>query len=367
MPTNRRNWLKQAGLAFAGIGLAPLKEFALPTPSSPEEKTGNKEIRLCYNENPYGPSASAKAAMAAQVNLSNRYNWDISGELVKAIAAKENLSTDNILLGAGSTEMLNLVVHYTAFQKGSFVIPAPSFTGWSASAERMGLEKITVPLTPDKRIDLPSMLKAIRPDTKMVYICNPNNPTGTVCKPDELTNFIKEASKHALVMLDEAYIHYSGQTSLSSLVSANRNLVVVKTFSKIYGMAGARVGYAVAHADTIDQLANLQSWPNGSISVVSGAGALASVKDNDFVKQAYSLNEKARQYTIEEMERLHIFCIPSSTNFIYFSLEDYKEDFFARLKSNNIKGTGIHEEKGHWSRITVGTMEEMKLFIGALQ
>ncbi len=367
MPTNRRNWLKQAGLAFAGIGLAPLKEFALPAQQTPDEKTGSKEIRLSYNENPYGPSPMAKAAMAAQVTLSNRYNWDIAGDLCKAIAEKENLSADNILLGAGSTEMLNLVIHYTAFQKGSFVIPAPSFTGWSASAERLGLEKITVPLTPDKRIDLPAMLKAIRPDTKMIYICNPNNPTGSVCKQDELTSFIKEASKHTLIMLDEAYIHYSGQTSLSNLVTENKNLVVVKTFSKIYGMAGARIGYAAAHTDTIDQLASLQSWPNGSISVVSGAGALASLKDAAFVKQAYSLNEKARQYTMEELERLHIFCIPSSTNFIYFSLEDYKEDFFARLKANNITGTRIFEEKGHWSRITVGTMEEMKLFIKALQ
>jgi histidinol-phosphate aminotransferase len=128
------------------------------------------------------------------------------------------------------------------------------------------------------------------------------------------------------------------------------------------------MGYAIAHKDTINHFGDdLQTWANGSVGVVSRAGALASLADNDFVKQCYAKNEAARKYTIEQLTQLNITCIPSHTNFIYFSLTNYKQDYFALLKSNNIQGTYIYEEDGKWTRITVGTMDEMQKFITAIK
>jgi histidinol-phosphate aminotransferase len=366
MQTNRRLWLKQIGLSVAGIGLANLKSFASPQQIFFEIGNDDLPIKLSSNENPYGPSPLAKAAMIENINISNRYNWQITAELVETIAKKNKVSADNILMGAGSTEILDVVARFAALKKGSFIIADPSYGYWTDTAVKLGLKKITVPLTTDKKINLDAMLKAIRPDTKLIYVCNPNNPTATICDRNKLINFITQATKKAMVLVDEAYINFTDQQSLSTLAIENKNLIVAKTFSKIYGLAGARIGYGIANAKTIEQLSELQSWVNGSISVTSTAAALASLKDENFVSDTYILNEKVRRYTIEELEKLQLVCIPSNSNFIYFSLANYKKDFFQQLKANNIIGTKIYEEQGKWTRITVGTMEEMQQFIAAI-
>lgn len=368
METNRRNWLKQTSLALVALGTVPLKSFAIPsTATQLIDIQDNNLIRLRSNENPYGPSPLARAAMTNSINSTNRYNWELTSELISNIAKKNNVIAENILMGAGSTEILDLAVRFAALDKGNFVLAEPTYNYWAETAQKLGLKKIAVPLTPDKRHDLPAMLKAIEPETKIIYICNPNNPTGTICDREALITFIKEATKKTLVLLDEAYIDFTNQQSLASLVIENKNLIIAKTFSKTYGLAGARIGYAIANYETITQLSQLQSWPNGAISVVSATGALASIKDEKFTNETNSLNEKARKYTIEQLERLKIPCIPSQTNFIYFSLANYKKDFFEQLKNNNILGTKIYEENGKWSRITIGTMQEMQKFINAIE
>ena len=183
----------------------------------------------------------------------------------------------------------------------------------------------------------------------------------------DLAEFVAEASKKAMVLLDEAYIDFTEEESLCNLVRDNKNLVIAKTFSKIYGLAGARAGYAIAHPETIELFASMQPWPNGSISVVATAAAIASLQDESFVKSVYNRIQHSRNYTIEQLERVGIHCIPSYTNFIYFSLERYVKDFFEQLKKHNILGTGIWEEEGKWSRITVGTQAEMEKFIKAIE
>jgi histidinol-phosphate aminotransferase len=366
MQTNRRNWLKQIGLGVTSIGLAQLNIAASPTHDVIKHRLDNPQIRLSSNENPYGPSPLARKAMIENINISNRYNWQLTADLVAALAQKNNVTTDNILMSAGSTEILDLVVRFAASTQGSFIIADPSYGYWTNTAQKLGLKKIIVPLTIEKKLDLSAMLKAIEPDTKLIYVCNPNNPTGTICDRKALVDFVAEATKKAIVLVDEAYIDFTDQKSLSNLAIENKNLVIAKTFSKIYGLAGARVGYALAHSTTLEQLSELQSWVNGSISVASTAAALASLSDEKFVTDTYSLNEKARKYTIEQLGRLNLTCIPSYSNFIYFSLENYKKYFFNQLKINNIIGTKIYEEQGKWTRITVGTMSEMEKFISAI-
>ena len=364
MKSNRRLWLKQISLGVAGIGLANFKSFASPTQDFFKFSPDNLPIKLNSNENPYGPSPLARTAMIDNINISNKYNWQLTTELIETLAKKNNVNADNILMGAGSTEILDLVTRVSALKKGSLVIADPSYAYWTNTAQKLGLKKITVPLTPDKKLDLNAMLKAIKPDTKLIYVCNPNNPTGTICDRNKLIKFITEATKKAMVLIDEAYIDFTDQQSLSSLVIENKNLVIANTFSKIYGLAGARIGYAIAKTKTLEQLSELQSWVNGSVSVASTAAALASLKDEKFVSETYSLNQKVRLFTTEQLEKLNLVCIPSYSNFIYFSLTNYKKDFFEQLKSNNIIGTKIYEEQGNWTRITVGN--RIKLHIKPL-
>jgi histidinol-phosphate aminotransferase len=367
LESNRRHWLKQIGLSVAGIGLSKLDAISAPKDLLVKHSANNLPIRLSSNENPYGPSPLARAAMIENINISNRYNWELSTELIKAVAKKNNISTSNILLGAGSTEILDLVTRLSSSKKGSFLIADPSYSYWTEAAEKLGLKKITVPLTKNKQLDLGAMLTAIQSDTRLIYICNPNNPTGSIADRVDLIKFINEVSKKSIVLIDEAYIDYTNQESLSALAIENKNVIIAKTFSKIYGLAGARIGYAIANNKTIEQLSELKSWASGSISVASTAAALAALNDEKFVLDALSLNKNARQFTIENLKKLNLVCIPSNTNFIYFSLTNYKKDFFEQLNNNNIIGTKIYEEQGKWTRITVGTMEEMKKFISAIE
>jgi histidinol-phosphate aminotransferase len=363
---NRRDWLLKSGMALTGASLLPFSSFGRALPRTENETIPDGPITLCCNENPYGPSPAALKAMTDTVAKSNRYQWSAVSGLIDAIAAKQEVTTDNVVMGAGSTELLDLCVQLAATKKGSVVAADPSFTRWAMVAEQMGMQKVMVPLTADKHIDLPAMMAAIKPDTRMVYICNPNNPTGTLLNHTVLSKFAEAAAKTSMVVIDEAYLEFADGASLCKMAMLNKNLVVVKTFSKIYGLAGARIGYAIAHKETAQQLADQRCAFNIAVSAVSMAGAMASIYDTDFVRTTFERTAEARQYTIAEMEKLGIRCIPSYTNFIYFSLANYKKDFFDLLSKHKISATGIFEENGKWSRITVGTIDEMKKVIAAI-
>lgn len=354
------------GLGLAGIGLAQLESVAAPIPDLGITRPFQLPIKLSSNENPYGPSPLARQAILDNLHLSNRYNWEQMSSLVSALAQKHQVLDHNILLGAGSTEIIDVVARLAALKKGNFVTADPSYPYWTDAAEKLGLKKVAVPATSGKGLDLSAMLKAITSRTRLVYICNPNNPSGTICEHTALVQFIRKVPANTLILVDEAYLDFIDQPSLSNLVTEQKNLIIAKTFSKIYGLAGARIGYAVAHQMVIEQLSTYQSWPNGSVSVVSVAAAYASLMDKNFVTDTFQRNQKVRAYTIAQLEALNLRCIPSSTNFIYFSLENYKKDYFEQLKINNILGTRIYEEQGKWTRITVGTMEEMEAFVKAM-
>lgn len=363
---NRRKWLATGTAALSGLSLLPFKGLSLPAPAAAPPLPSDEEVILCFNENPYGPCEAARKAMADTIRVSNRYPWALIHDLMSAIAARHQVTADNTWIGAGSTEILDLLAQRAEQQKGSFVVATPSFDRWGTQAVACGLRKIAVPLTTDKVHDLDAMLAAIEPGTRMVYVCNPNNPTGTVCNHEGLVSFVQKATAKTTVVVDEAYLDYAGEPSLIPLAVKNDNLVVVKTFSKIYGLAGARAGYAIATAGTIDALNNLRSGADMGISAVSIAAALASLKDETFVSSSRDKNDMARAFTMAQLGELGLRTIPSRTNFIYISLQNYKGDFFKRLTDHNIKGTGIFEEDGKWTRITVGTMQEMERFILAI-
>lgn len=378
MENSRRLWLKQIGLGIAGIGLTKVKPYsaAVLPDGVPDSLKDDHFIFLRSNENPYGPSPLARKAFAEHADISNRYHWDVASQLISDLAQKNAVKDENILLGAGSTEILDLVAKFVSADRGqdpkvrgeaNYVIADPSYDYWTVTLDHSGLKKNNVPLSADKKINLQAMSEAVDQDTRLVYICNPNNPTGTLCEREALVAFLNKIPQSTIILVDEAYLEFTRQSSLGNMVNDHKNLIVVKTFSKIYGLAGARIGYALAHKTMIDILADSQSNTNNSVSVLSKLAAIASLKDDRFVSDCYLLNENVRQYAIDELRKLDCECIPSHTNFIYFSLAKYKEDYFRRLELNNIQGGRIYEEQDKWTRITVGKMDEMKRFIKALQ
>ena len=366
MSIKRRDWLKTAFLGSAALTLSPLEFLANETPNFNELKNSNETIRLCFNENPFGTSPKALEAMQKSLSLSSRYDFKLADVLCEKIAGNNNVKKENILVSAGSSFLLELITKYVSLDKGHIIIPDPSFTIFAPIAEFLGMSKSVIELNDKKKIDLEKMKNSIQKDTKLIYICNPNNPTGDLLSRLEIENFIKSIPDNIIVLVDEAYIEFTTQKSLSDLVDVYKNLIVTRTFSKLYGFAGARLGYAIGHPKMIENLKKLQSWSGAEISVVTMAGAIAALDDQVFITKVLDNNQKVKDFTISEFNIRGIKTIPSSANFVYFSLENYKGDYFKKLKEAKILGGKTYEEKGKWTRISLGTIEEMRKYFDVI-
>lgn len=366
MNINRRDWLKTAFLGSAALTLSPLEFLANETPNFNELKNSNETIRLCFNENPFGTSPKALEAMQKSLSLSSRYDFKLADVLCEKIAGNNNVKKENILVSAGSSFLLELITKYVSLDKGHIIIPDPSFTIFAPIAEFLGMSKSVIALNDKKKIDLVKMKSSIQKDTKLIYICNPNNPTGDLLSRHEIENFIKSIPDNIIILVDEAYIEFTTQKSLSDLVDVYKNLIVTRTFSKLYGFAGARLGYAIGHPKMIENLKKLQSWSGAEIGVVTMAGAIAAMDDQEFITKVLDNNKKVKDFTISEFNIRGIKTIPSSANFVYFSLENYKSDYFKKLKEAKILGGKTYEEKGKWTRISLGTIEEMRKYFDVI-
>ncbi len=356
---DRRQLLKQSAFAVAAFA------FSRDAFSREAEKIISVNgladfIKLSSNENPHGPSPLSRKAMAAAVNGSNRYQWEVTTQLREKIASLYGLTKEHVVIGAGSSELLGITSLYAALQKGNAVAPDPIFKLWMPAARKVGLPIKLVPLTTGKITDLQRIKDALDASTKMVYLCNPANPTGTVIPATELEAFIKDVAPKCIILLDEAYTEFSDEPSMAKWVNDYPNLVVAKTFSKIYGMAGARVGFALAHPQTIKQLNDLQPWANAGASAVSLAGALASLDDKEFTSFCKKENQKARKIFYASLDKAGMHYIPSHTSFVYFDSSTYSKDVQKLLEEHQIIGARTFEEGSKWLRLSVGTAEEMQ-------
>lgn len=360
---NRRVWLQQSLTALAGFAIST-DVAAIPT-SFFAPSTG--AILLNSNENPYGPSPLAQKAILEYYMQSNRYPDDYIGLLQKKIAAHWGVKAENILLGAGSSEIIGLAALHVSGKKKKIITAEPGYKVWNGQAASFGMEFERISLTNERITDLAAMLTAIDNTTAMVYICNPNNPTGTFVDINQLRNFTVEAAKKTMIFIDEAYTEYAGLESLATLAVVNPNIIVVKTFSKIYGLAGARVGYAIAHPETIQKLSNYQPWPNAAISIVSAAAAFASLNDISYVQTILTKTTEARTMCTETFKQLSLEYIPSQTNFILFNIDPIKKDMIKELKTKNIFVQSRKHFNGKWCRVSMGTIEEMQQFCAALK
>ena len=360
--SSRRQWLRNTTAALAGVSLAPAI-FA----TEKERYRAAGIILLNGNENAYGPSAAARKAMTEAAGSSNRYPDDQVSALKKQVAEFWNVGVENILFGAGSSEFLGLVSLLVSSNKGTIITGEPSYRVWNGQAESFGLGFKRIPVAADKTLDLAGMTSAIDVNTKMMYVCNPNNPLGTYVEDRLLRNFVNECSKKCMVLIDEAYTEFADLPSLKDLALKDPNIVVAKTFSKIYGLAGARIGYVIAHPSTIKKLAAFQPWPDANISAVTVAAASAALKDQAFVKDCKEKIAQARELCYKTFKGLSLEYIPSHTNFILFNIGKIGADFSQKMQAKNIFVQYREHFGGKWCRVSMGTIDEMQTFCAALK
>lgn len=350
------------GLSFVQeLMAAPMSQAELEFAS-----LNGKLVRLGSNENPYGPSQKARTAIQESVGVGNRYAFEQSDEIRQMIAAREGVTPDHIFLAAGSGEVLAVTGLTVGLEGGSVLSAWPTFPMMMNFAEKFKARWDRVSLDKNMAHDLEAMLAAIKPDTKVVFVVNPNNPTGTVVDNARLKNFCIEASKKATVLADEAYLEFlepSQQLSMVELVKAGHNVIVSRTFSKIYGLAGLRIGYAVAKPELIERLEKNQL---GTIlNQAALAAAKASLGDEEFMAYTRKMNAEARTYFTNYLDRKKYFYGKSFTNVVLFPAP---KDGKMILEQTMKKGYQIriwdYQDK-QWCRVSIGTLDEMKSFVPA--
>jgi histidinol-phosphate aminotransferase len=381
--TNRRQWLQRAGLSSAGFLLAPaIASQARPQTSaktwSSESRVWERNLtftpemnglkaRLLANENPYGPSDKAKVAMMEAISDGNRYQHADAARLKAMLAEREGVTTDHIILGPGSTDLLEKVA-ITQFLDGGNVVSAdPAYMALIKTALAFRAEWRNVPLTKDWAHDLDAMYKAIDSDTRLVYICNPNNPTGSLTDSNALRAFCRKAAKKTMVFVDEAYLEFLApdeQDSMVDLVGEGHNIIVTRTFSKIHAMAGLRVGYSVGLPETLEAI-TAKVRDNMGLNVSAIRGAMASLEDETFLTNSRNWTRETRAFTFDSLKALGYAPIPSYTSFMLFPLLP-ETDGKAYLEQMYGQGVGVRVfelDDKPWCRVSMGTMPEMQLFV----
>lgn len=378
---NRRDWLKTSLLAAGS--LATLPAFALPKSISKSTFSYSAEsilgeylpdfpiaesrmlARLNANENPYGPAPEVLKAISDSVGMGNRYGHADVEVLIKMIADKEGVTPDHIMLGPGSTDLLEKVA-ISRFSKGGNIIAAdPSYMSIVNTAQALGATFKPVSLAADYSHDLEGMAKAVDADTKLVYVCNPNNPTGSITNASKLRTFCTEVSSKTPVFVDEAYLEFledPASESMVGLVAEGKDVIVARTFSKIHGMAGLRIGYIVATPERIESVTSLVRSTMG-LCVTSLKGAITSMKQTAFMSQCKENNTDCREYVRQEITALGYDIIPSYTSFMIFPIRMEGKAF---MKSMYDEGVGIRVFDIYdkdWCRVSMGTKEEMEYFV----
>jgi histidinol-phosphate aminotransferase len=326
-------------------------------------------IKLSSNENPHSPHPKVVAAVTAALHACNRYPESGSPELTRALAAHHGVGPDEIAVGNGSNEIIDLLVRAFVEPRENVVYPVPSFIVYGLIPKICGCEGRGVPCR-DYRLDLPAMRAAVDADTRIVFVCNPNNPTSTYVTAREVGEFIEALPDDVLVVMDEAYIDYVDAPDYPDSLQSRRtrdNVVVLRTFSKFFAIAGVRVGYAIAHPTVIDAIHKVRQPFNVSrLAQAAGLGALACAAELRPHAQE-TIAERAR--VREAVTKLGIVCPASQANFVFVDLETSTLDLFAELMKHGVvvRRLGQFGSARNTYRITVGTPIENDRLIDALR
>jgi len=324
-------------------------------------------VRLSSNENPYGPSPKALKAMNDAVPLSCRYPDEQSGVLIELLAKTNGVSRDQILLGDGSSEILEICAQaFTGPSRGKLIAADPTFEALLNNAKANQAEVMKVPLTSSFGHDLPKMAAAAKGG--LIYICNPNNPTASITPKDELRAFIAKTPAQTMILVDEAYYHYADSPDYETmipLIKDHSNLLVARTFSKIYGMAGLRCGYCIAQPQLIERMRSHQMWD--SVNIMALAAASASLTDTEQVTNGQRMNSEVRALVTHELDAMGYKSIPSQANFIMFDLKRPVVPLIQALKQRNVQVGRLFPALPNHMRLTIGKKTEMEAFLSAFR
>lgn len=357
---NRRQWLLAS--AAAPLALRPILARAA------RRGVRAAPIRLHSNENPYGPSPAAQEAMTAAFGESNLYPSSKYRELASLIAKREGLTPEHVVLGAGSHEVLRMTAMAYGLVGGEVATAYPTFEGLERYATTIGAHVHRIPVDDNLVMDLAAMERRLSQAVRLVFLCNPNNPTGTITPHETLRPFVTEASRRTVVLVDEAYYELVTDPAFKTmvpLVAEGRNVIVSRTFSKVYGLAGLRVGYALARPDIAARLRQFRT--GSSINIIGLRAAIAAYKDPAFVQWSRDTIASERDRVAAKLSSLGHRSVPSQANFIFFHLGRPIGAFQEAMAAEGILVGRPFPPHLDWCRLSIGKPEEMSAFLEAFQ
>lgn len=376
---NRRSFLTSSSLVIGGLSLSSFVSSAYANETLKNKLVFNAEnpLLLNFNENSLGMSQKAKLAIIDALPNAFRYPDDARSALISELGKEFKLSDKHITLGNGSSETIQAAVQFVAnkAQKEGkavqLIVPDPTFNYAELYAEPLGVKIVKVPVDSTMAFDLVTMQKKAQEfdGISMVYLCNPNNPTAMLTPTAALTHWIKSAKENVFFIIDEAYAEFVSTPEFTSAIAlvaeGYKNLIVARTFSKIYALAGLRVGYGVAVPDVISEVDVFVSIDN--TNTAGAVAALASLKDKAYVEYSRKSIDVSRQMVVDALKELDIEYAPSHANFIFHKVKGDVKTYQNRMKDANIMVGREFPPAFGWSRLTLGTPEEMSYFVTTLK
>jgi histidinol-phosphate aminotransferase len=362
---SRRGFTKLLGAGAAYAALGPALGLSESTPKPTDSKSSDV-VRLSSNENPHGPSPAALKAMTAGFALAWRYPDENQDQLVEALAKLNGVAKENILTGAGSGEILKVAVAAFTGPDKKLVVGDPTFEAAAGHAKASHAEVVKVKLNPTYGHDLTKMGEVS--GVGLHYVCNPNNPTASITPKGELSAFLAKAPRETIVLVDEAYHHFvesADYESMIPLVKDYPNLIVARTFSKVYGMAGLRCGYCVAQPDKIELMRAQQSWD--SVSIMAIVAARASLDDAAQVENGRKNNTEVRKFVCSELDKLKFTYIPSHANFMMIDMRREVKPLIAAFKARKVEVGRLFPPLPNFMRVTIGTKPQMERFLAVFK
>ncbi len=328
--------------------------------------TADSIIKVASNENPFGPSPLAVAALQKAIPGVNLYPDGNAFYLKQKLAAKCGVEPGNLVLGNGSNEIIEFVAHALLGPHTNVVVSQYCFAIYPIVAKMSGAAVVTVPAR-NYGHDLSAMLRAITDRTRIVFVANPNNPTGTLAEREELIHFVNQVPEEVLLVMDEAYIEFLDQpVDLVPLIrlGARKNLILMRTFSKIYGLAGLRIGYGLADAELISALEKIRQPFNANL--LAQVAALAALDDDEHVRKTRANNFAGLEFFAKALRELKLEYVPSCANFILLRVGDGQKVFVAMQKLGVITRPMGGYHLPEWLRISIGTRQENQRCLEAL-
>jgi histidinol-phosphate aminotransferase len=359
---SRRSFLSLSAAASAALAFRIVTEPMLA--HARVHNVPKDAIRIDANENPLGPGASAREAAAAIVPQGGRYSDWLTDDLVKTLAEMEGLKLEQVRVYAGSSEPLHHTVAAFASPQSSYVTADPGYEAGMFAANAIGAKVVKVPLTKSYAHDVKAMLAAA-PDAGVFYVCSPNNPTGTLTSHSDIEYLVENKPKGSIVLVDEAYIHFADAVSVMDLVKAGKDVILLRTFSKIYGMAGLRCGAVFGRPDLLEKIEHYGGW--NFMPITALVAASASLKDAQLVPERKRINARVRGEVFAWLDRNGYSYIPSEANFFMLDTKRPAKPAIDAMAKQNVFIGRIWPVMPTYTRITIGTAPEMEQFQTAWQ